>query len=197
MATHKRKKFTVAQRMFKKLYLPFIKSHVLNLSAVSYLTLSDIGDDWGEKMPWNAHTADEIVLQSKMFFQNEISSDTASLHNPDVLDELAGYIIDHLMPYFMRAPQFQASADAAREYLTKKIQTHNVVLIRARIHRQATLEKNLRRAARVAAVSESSTDATPEQRMPRQGRPRISGRVVVDDSFKFCGSVYTKPQKQR
>ncbi len=170
----KLQKRTPAQRLFHRQYLPYIKEKVLENAPVSYLTADQVTDKWCETIPWDTTFANKMVFLSKVFFKLTISPDSQNAYNPEFIEDVINQIIDHLMVYFTRAPQYKNAENTAREYLFKKLNTENTFLACARIRQQKILRARERRAtahAEAAAQAQAKQERTSVD--GRQKRQRI------------------------
>ena len=175
----KQKKWNAAQRMFHHYYLPYIQQWILENAQISYLTADQITEKWGKIIPWDTKFANEIVFRSKIFFKQTISPDSQNMSNPEFLEDVTNQIIEHLMVYFMCAPQYKNAENAAREYLFKKLNTESAFLAHARVRHENIMRARERRiAARAAAKAQVAPDPTPVA--PRPKRQRIPIIEITD-----------------
>lgn len=174
-------KRTPAQRLFYRQYLPYIQQKVLENAPVSYLTADQVTEKWGETIPWDTTFANEIVFLSKIFFKQTISPDSQNAYNPEFLEDVINQIIEHLMVYFARAPQYKNTENAAREYLFKKLNTENAFLACARIRQQNILQARERRAAtRAEAAKQTQAEQEKAPIVTHPKRQRIQFKEYTD-----------------
>ena len=165
-AKKKSEKNTAEQRMFNFKYVPYIRKTVLDFTPAQFLKKVKINDNWRTNIPWDETLANDIIVMTKLFYNQHIKLTGSYAANPEFLTCFTNMIIDYLAIYFKRAPQHQDNKQAAYDFLINELMTENEFLVRIRNYEEKMNAKRKKR-------KNYTAEPEQEQTISKTGRPRI------------------------
>lgn len=118
-----RKKPSVAQVVFGKLYVPQIADFIYKKYGASFACYAEDRNTWRDSVAHTAAIETDILLETRMFIRCELDRypDLASVRqNPQFLHSLVTCIADYLSKYFARNGAFKKRKDA-KQYLMSQL----------------------------------------------------------------------------